>query len=450
MVKSEQTQGALSGIRILDLSRVLAGPWATQILGDLGAEVIKVEQPNRGDDTRAWGPPQFDDGRGGERQSAYYLACNRNKKSIAIDFSKPDGAAVIRKLASTADVVVENFKVGGLKKFGLDEASLRAINPGLIYCSITGFGPTGPYANRGGYDFLIQGMAGLMSITGPAAGQPGSGPTKVGAPVIDLFTGLYAAVSILAALHHRTQSGEGQSIDCALLDTALAVLANQGMNYLIGGVPPRPMGNGHPNVVPYRNFATADGEVIVAVGNDGQFIKFCQLLARPDWAADPRYATNSMRALNRVELEAKIGDALLSWCGDDLVRRMSECGVPGGPINRVDQAFADPQVKARHVVELHTNANGVEIPFTRYPSLLSSTPATIRSVPPALGEHTHEVLLGLARFTQEEIDKLEAQGVIQQQIVNMQSDQKTQVCPNVVDAGSDKSMAKFSRVPTSI
>ncbi|TPL00750.1 MULTISPECIES: CaiB/BaiF CoA-transferase family protein [unclassified Mesorhizobium] len=424
MVKRGQTQGALSGIKILDLSRVLAGPWATQILGDLGAGVIKVEQPNKGDDTRAWGPPYFDDGHGGERQSAYFMACNRNKKSIVVDFSKPEGAEIIRKLASSVDVVVENFKVGGLKKFGLDEASLRAINPNLIYCSITGFGPTGPYAHRGGYDLLMQAMGGLMSLTGPAAGQPGSEPTKVGVPVIDLFTGLYAAVSILAALHHRTRTGEGQLIDCALLDTALAILANQGMNYLLGGTAPQRKGNAHPNVVPYRNFETADGEVIVAVGNDGQFIKFCQLLGRADLAENPRYAANSMRVLNRVELEMEISDALLSWRRDDLVRRMSERGVPGGPINRVDQAFADPQVKARHVVELHSNANGVDIPFTRYPSLLSATPAKIRTVPPALGEHTHDVLRDWLKLGPAEIKDLEEQSVIQDRMANMQFDRK--------------------------
>ena len=415
MAEGGQTQGALSGIRILDLSRVLAGPWATQILGDLGAEVIKVEQPNKGDDTRAWGPPNFDDGYGGERQSAYFISCNRSKKSIVVDFSKPEGAEIIRKLAATVDVVVENFKVGGLKRVGLDEASLRSINPELIYCSITGFGPTGPYAHRGGYDLLIQAMGGLMSLTGPAADQPGSEPTKVGVPVIDLFTGLYATVSILAALHHRTRTGKGQSIDCALLDTAMAILANQGMNYLLGGTPPQRAGNAHPNVVPYRNFETADGEVIVAVGNDGQFVKFCHILDRADLAGDSRYATNSGRVLNRVELETEIRNSLRHRSREELLRLMSDAGVPGGPINRGDQAFADPQVEARNIVEHHINANGAELPLVRYPSLFSATPAKIRSVPPALGEHTREVLRDWLKLGSAEIAALEEKSVVQTQ-----------------------------------
>ncbi len=290
--------GALDGVKVLDLSRVLASPWAAQTLGDLGAEVLKVEHPARGDDTRQWGPPDMADSNG-DLFSGYYLCANRNKQALAIDFSRPEGADLVRRLARQADVVIENFKVGGLKKFGLDHESLRAENPRLLYCSITGFGQDGPYAPRGGYDFLIQGMGGLMSVTGPAAGAPGSEPTKVGVAVIDLFTGLYAVIAILAALRHRDHTGEGQHIDCALLDTSVAVLANQGMNWLIGGTQPKPMGNSHPNVVPYRNFPVADGELIIAVGNDSQFRALCRMLGDESLGTHPDYATNTARAVNR-------------------------------------------------------------------------------------------------------------------------------------------------------
>lgn len=407
---TDTASGPLAGLKVLDLSRVLAGPWSTQVLGDLGAEVIKLEQPGKGDDTRAWGPPYAHDP--DDRLSGYYLACNRNKRSIAIDITNPEGAALIRRLAADSDVVIENFKTGGLAKYGLDHASLRALNPGLVYCSITGFGLFGPYADRGGYDFLIQGMGGLMSVTGPAEGEPGSGPTKVGVPVIDLFTGLYATISILAALRHRDLTGQGQHIDCALLDTSVAILANQGMNHLLGGAIPQPMGNGHPNVVPYRNFATADGEVIVAVGNDGQFRKLCQVLERDDLGRDPRFATNSSRVAHRVDLEAELSASLSGWPRAGLLSEMTAAGVPGGPINRLDQVFADPQVQVRAMVERHGTENGDDLPFTRFPALLSETPARIRTLPPKLGEHTAEILQDWLGLTGQEIRSLAESGAV--------------------------------------
>ena len=398
MQNTPLTPGALNGVRILDLSRVLAGPWAAQALGDLGAEGLKVEHPERGDDTRHWGPPDMADSEG-DLFSGYYLCANRNKQSLAIDFSKPEGAALVRRLAQKADIVIENYKVGGLKKFGLDHESLRAENPALICCSITGFGQDGPYAPRGGYDFLIQGMGGLMSVTGPAAGTPGSEPTKVGVAVIDLFTGLYAVIAILAALRHRDQTGEGQHIDCALLDTSVAILANQGANWLIGGTKPKPMGNSHPNVVPYRNFPVADGELIIAVGNDSQFRALCKVLGDEALASHPDYATNAARATNREALETLIRGHLADRKRDDVILDMEAAGVPGGPINRVDQVFDDPQVKARKVLESHAMPDGTTVPMVRFPARLSVTPATIRRTPPKLGEDTLSVLrqeLGLS------------------------------------------------------
>lgn len=385
--------GALDGLKVLDLSRVLAGPWAAQALGDLGAEVLKVEHPLRGDDTRHWGPPNLETAEGPQAQfSAYYLCANRNKQSLGIDFSRPEGADLVRRLAAEADVVIENFKVGGLRKFGLDYESLSALNPRLIYCSVTGFGQDGPYAPRGGYDFLVQGMGGLMSITGPAEGQPGAEPTKVGVAVIDVFTGLYGVISILAALRHRDQTGRGQHIDCALLDTSVAILANQAANWLYGGIVPGTMGNSHPNVVPYRNFRVADGEVIITVGNDGQFRNLCRMLEAETLADDPRFATNSARATHRDAVEAEIASRLAGLDRDEVLARMEAAGVPGGPINRIDQVFDDPQVKARGVVEQHRMADGTEVPMVRFPARLSETPAQVRSLPPALGESTRAVL----------------------------------------------------------
>lgn len=405
---------ALSGLRVLDLSRVLAGPWSSQILGDLGAEIIKIEQPGKGDDTRSWGPPYLDTGTGDpDPFSAYYLACNRNKRSVAIDIANPEGAALIRRLAQHCDVVLENFKVGGLARYGLDYASLRAENPRLVYCSITGFGQTGPYAPRGGYDFLIQGMSGLMSVTGQPDGAPGAEPLKVGVPVSDLFTGLYATVSILAALRHRDKTGQGQHIDCALLDTQVSLLANQAMNWLVGGQVPRRLGNGHPNVVPYRCFATADGHIIVAVGNDGQFRNLCRLLDRQDLLDDARFATNAGRQTNRVELEAALADSIGTWASAPLIARLAEFGVPGGPINRVDQVFADPQIQARGLVRHITMDNGADIPMVGFPAQLSATPATYRHAPPRLGGQTQTVLHDLLGLDDDAMRDLADRQIIQ-------------------------------------
>ena len=402
--------GPLSGLKVLDLSRVLAGPWASQILGDLGAEVWKIERPSAGDDTRTWGPP-FLQGAGGVSDAAYYLCANRNKRSVAIDFGKPEGAEIVRRMAASADIVIENFKTGALARYGLDYASLSALNPRLIYCSITGFGQTGPYAMRGGYDFLIQGMSGLMSVTGRPNGEPGAGPTKVGLPVSDLFTGLYAAASILAALHHRNVAGEGQHIDCALLDSQVAVLVNQGMNYLVGGLTPGRLGNAHPNVVPYRDFETSDGHVLVACGNDGQFQSLCGLLGLPEVADDPRFKRNDGRLKHRAELEARLAEAIKTRTMAAFFAAMECAGVPGGPINRIDQALADPQIVSRGLLQQMRRRDGTLITVIGYPGRLSRTPATYRIAPQTHGEDTDEVL---AQFGVDEAarGRLRAQGVI--------------------------------------
>ena len=362
--------GPLTGLKVLDLSRVLAGPWASQILGDLGAEVWKIERPSAGDDTRTWGPP-FLQGANGVSDAAYYLCANRNKRSVAIDFAKPEGAEIVRRMAASADIVIENFKTGALARHGLDYATLSALNPRLIYCSITGFGHTGPYASRGGYDFLVQGMSGLMSVTGRPEGEPGAGPLKVGLPVSDLFTGLYATTAILAALRHRDVAGEGQHIDCALLDSQVAVLVNQGMNYLVGGQTPTRLGNAHPNVVPYRDFQTADGYVLVTCGNDGHFLSFCRMLNLPELADDERFKKNPGRLKHRVELEAKLAAAVSGWTSADLFAAMEAAGVPGGPINSIDQTLADPQVAARGMLHEMTRSDGTPVTVIGYPSKLS-------------------------------------------------------------------------------
>ncbi len=406
---------SLAGLRVLDLSRVLAGPWASQILGDLGADIIKVEHPEKGDDTRSWGPPNLrpvPGDRTDDPPSAYYLSCNRNKRSLAIDIAKPEGAALVRRLARSCDIVLENFKVGGLSRYGLDYEGLKRENPALVYCSITGFGQTGPYAPRGGYDFLIQGMSGLMSVTGHPEGAPGSEPLKVGVPVSDLFTGLYATIAVLAALRHRDRTGEGQHIDCALLDTQIAVLANQGMNWLVGGQVPKRLGNGHPNVVPYRCFATADGHIIVAVGNDGQFRALCRLLDREDLLADERFASNPGRQAHRAELEATLAESMARWTSADLIEALSGGGVPAGPINRIDQVFDDPQVVARGLVHRLETPGGTPVPIVGFPARLSRTPARYRRVPPRLGEQTDEVLSDLLDLTENELEELRAAGVI--------------------------------------
>lgn len=385
--------GALSHIRVLDLSRVLAGPWAGQILADLGAEVLKVERPGCGDDTRHWGPPFLRDARGeNTTEAAYYLSANRNKKSLTVDFTRAEGQRLIRELALQSDILLENFKVGGLAAYGLDYASLKALNPRLIYCSITGFGQDGPYAQRAGYDFMIQGLGGLMSLTGRGEGEEGAGPVKVGVALTDILTGLYASTAVLGALAHREQSGIGQHIDMALLDVQVACLANQAMNYLTTGVAPRRLGNAHPNIVPYQDFPTADGDFILTVGNDGQFRKFCEVAGHAEWAADPRFASNSARVAHRDVLIPLIRQATVFRSTAEWIAALEPAGVPCGPINDLAQVFADPQVIARGLkVELPHPLAGT-VPGVASPLRLSATPVEYRNAPPLLGEHTDAVL----------------------------------------------------------
>ena len=378
----------LEGVKVLDLSRVLAGPWCTQLLADLGAEVIKIERPGVGDDTRHWGPPWHGQGEG--RVAAYFLSCNRGKKSAAIDFSHSEGAALVRELAGRADVVVENFKVGGLAKFGLDGASLRSANPGLIYASITGFGQDGPYAERAGYDFMIQAMGGLMSITGLPDGEPGGGPLRVGVAVADLFTGMYTAVAILAALLRRERGGEGTHIDMALLDTQLAVLANQVSNYLVSGHDPPRQGNTHPNLVPYQPFDAADRPLVIAVGNDRQFARLAELVGHPEWAADARFATNAGRIANRAEIIGFLAAAIRERPAEHWLERLEAAGIPAGPINRISQALSDVQAQHRRMVRTIAG-----VPMVGSPVRIDGERADADLPPPALGEHTEEVLNGL-------------------------------------------------------
>ncbi len=384
---------ALSGLRVLDLSRVLAGPWAGQMLADLGADVVKVERPGAGDDTRAWGPPYLRDGDGRDTsEAAYFLSANRNKRSITIDFTQPEGQQQVRELVQRADVLIENFKVGGLAAYGLDYASLQALNPRLIYCSVTGFGQQGPYAKRAGYDFMIQAMGGLMSITGKADGEEGAGPVKVGVALTDILTGLYASNAILAALAERERSGLGQYIDLALLDVQVACLGNQALNYLTTGVPPKRLGNAHPNIVPYQDFPTADGDFILTVGNDGQFRKFCEVAGHPEWAADARFATNSARVANRAELVPLIRQVTVFRTTAEWIAALEQAGVPCGPINDLAQVFADPQVQARGTRIRMAHPLAGEVDLVANPIRLSRTPVDYRRPPPLLGEHNSEVL----------------------------------------------------------
>ncbi|MES2262646.1 MAG: CaiB/BaiF CoA-transferase family protein [Pseudomonadota bacterium] len=393
MRATTQRGAALAGIKVLDLSRVLAGPLAGQVLGDLGADVIKVERPEQGDDTRAWGPPYLKDGDGNDTDvAAYFLCANRNKRSVAIDIAQPEGQALVRQLALRADVVLENFKVGGLAQYGLDAASLMALNPRLVYCSITGFGQDGPYAARAGYDFLIQGMGGLMSITGAADGEPGGGPQKVGVALTDVMTGLYAAIAVQAALFERTRSGQGQHVDLSLLDVQIAGLANQASNYLAGGVLPRRMGNSHPNIVPYQDFPTADGDMILAIGNDGQFARFCAVAGHPEWAADERYATNPQRVAHRAELIRLLRQLTILRGTNEWIAALEAAGVPCGPINRIDQVFDDPHVRARGLRIEMPHPEAGTVPLVASPMRLSASPVAYRMPPPALGQHTGQVL----------------------------------------------------------
>jgi crotonobetainyl-CoA:carnitine CoA-transferase CaiB-like acyl-CoA transferase len=394
----------LKGVKVLDLSRVLAGPWCTQLLADLGAEVIKIERPGVGDDTRHWGPPWF--GEGESRVAAYFLSCNRGKKSAAIDFSRPEGAALVRKLALDADVLIENFRVGGLEKFGLGAASLRAANPRLIYASITGFGQDGPYADRAGYDYIIQGMGGLMSITGLPDGVPGGGPIRVGVAVVDLLTGLYTPVAILAALYAREKSGEGAHIDMALFDTQLAMLANQASNALVSGKDPPRQGNTHPNIVPYQTFETADQPIIIAVGNERQFARLAEICGHPEWASDERFASNAHRVANREEVVRLIGDAIAAKPAAEWLGQLEAAGIPAGPINRVTEALSDVQAQHRQMVRAIAG-----IQLVGSPVRLDGERADSDLPPPGLGQHTHEIVESLG-LSEAEIGKLEAAGVI--------------------------------------
>ncbi|GAB3395222.1 CaiB/BaiF CoA transferase family protein [Azotobacter armeniacus] len=395
--------GALSHIRVLDLSRVLAGPWAGQILADLGAEVLKVERPGTGDDTRHWGPPFLRDVNGENTpEAAYYLCANRNKKSLTVDFTQTEGQRIIRDLAAQSDILLENFKVGGLAAYGLDYASLREINPRLIYCSITGFGQDGPYAQRPGYDFMIQGLGGLMSLTGRSAGEEGAGPIKVGVALVDILTGLYAATSVLAALAHRDQSGLGQYIDLALLDVQVACLANQAQNYLTSGVAPCRIGNAHPNIVPYQDFPSADGNFILTVGNDGQFRRFCEVAGHAEWASDPRFATNQARVTHRDVLIPLIRQATVFKTTAEWIAALEVAGVPCGPINDLAKVFDDPQVQARGLKLDLPHPLAGSVAQVASPIRLSVTPVQYRNAPPLLGEHTEAVLaerLGLGAAT---------------------------------------------------
>ncbi|MEE5096713.1 CaiB/BaiF CoA-transferase family protein [Pseudomonas alliivorans] len=405
--------GALSHIRVLDLSRVLAGPWAGQILADLGADVIKVERPVCGDDTRSWGPPFLKDEAGqNTTEAAYYLSANRNKQSVTIDFTRPEGQQLVRELVAKSDIVIENFKVGGLAAYGLDYASLKAVNPKLIYCSITGFGQTGPYARRAGYDFMIQGLGGLMSLTGRPDGDEGAGPVKVGVALTDILTGLYSTTAILAALAHRDQSGTGQHIDMALLDVQVACLANQAMNYLTTGVAPKRLGNAHPNIVPYQDFPTADGDFILTVGNDSQFRKFAEVAGQSQWATDPRFLTNKLRVANRGELIPLIRQATVFKTTAQWVNELEAAGVPCGPVNDLAQVFADPQVLARGLAIELPHTLGGRVAQVASPIRLSETPVEYRRAPPLLGEHTSEVLQALLGMSDGEVAALKGVGVL--------------------------------------
>ncbi len=405
--------GPLSHIRVLDLSRVLAGPWTGQVLADLGAEVLKVERPKTGDDSRAFGPPWLKDAGGRDTaESAYFACANRGKKSITVDLSKPEGQRIVRGLAAKSDVLLENYKFGDLARYGLGYDDLGKINPRLIYCSVTGFGQTGPWRGRPGYDFMIQGMSGMMSITGERDDLPGGGPQKAGIPISDIITGMYATVAVCAALAHRAETGRGQHLDLALLDSTVAILANQGANYLATGAAPRRLGNAHPNIVPYQTFKTADGDMIVACGNDGQFRKFCEAANCAHLADDPRFATNGKRVENRDELTKRLAGIVAKRPTRQWVEALEAAGVPNGPINAIDQMFQEPQAIARGLkIELpHPTADKVSL--VRSPMRFSGTPVEHELPPPTLGQHTEEILRRVLELGHAEIAKLRADGVI--------------------------------------
>ena len=407
-----ERSGPLQHIRVLDLGRIMAAPWATQILADMGADVIKIERPGVGDDTRAWGPPFLKDKDGQPTgESGYYLACNRGKRSVTLDLSKPEGQAIARSLAATADVVIENYKVGTLKRYGLDAELLRAVNPALIYCSVTGFGQDGPRAEEAAYDFAIQAMSGLMSITGERDDAPGGGPQKVGLPIIDLMTGMYATVAILAALAKRSQTGEGDVIDLAMLDVASGILANQAMNWLLTGVAPKRNGNRHPNIQPQDVLPCADGYFVLAVGNDGQFAKMSEAIGHAEWAVDPRYATNPARVAHGAEVTAMLTEAFSEMTKAEITGRLGKAGVPCAPINEIPQVFDEPQIKHRGMLRSAPHPLAGTAPQVVNPIRYASGPLRFDHAPPLLGQHTDEVLDELGVGIKERTD-LKAKGVI--------------------------------------
>ena len=405
--------GPLSHVRVLDLSRVLAGPWAGQNLADLGAEVIKVERPKVGDDSRAFGPPWVKDKEGREtKDSAYFTSANRGKKSITVNVAKPEGQALIRALARECDVLIENYKHGDLARYGLGYDDISSVNPRLVYCSVTGFGQTGPYRERPGYDFMIQGMGGMMSVTGEPDGTPGGGPQRAGVPIADIITGMYASIAICAALANRAQSGKGQHLDLALLDSQIALLAYQNTNYFSTGTPPKRIGNLHPNIVPYQPFRSSDGEVIVACGNDNLFRKFCDAAGHSELATDPRFVTNGKRVENRTEMTRLIQEIFGKRTTAEWLELLESAGVPNGPINNIAQVFEEPQVKARGVrIELDHAAAG-KLPLVASPMRFSETPLEYRLPPPLLGEHTDQILKQFLKLNETEIGKLRADGIV--------------------------------------
>ncbi|AYY97020.1 CoA transferase [Burkholderia multivorans] len=405
--------GALSHIRVLDLTRVLAGPWCAQTLADFGADVIKIERPGAGDDTRHWGPPYLKDAHGADTaEAAYYLAANRNKRSVTVDIATPEGQQIVRELAAQSDVVLENYKVGQLKKYGLDYASLRAVKPDLVYCSVTGFGQTGPYAHRAGYDFIVQGIGGFMSITGERDGVPGGGPQKAGVAIADLATGLYSTIAVLAALAHRDRTGEGQYIDMALLDVQVALLANMNTNFLASGTPPVRWGNAHPNIVPYQTFQTSDGWIIVAVGNDGQFRKFVEAGGRPELADDERFATNPARVRHRDTLVPILAEMVKTRSKTAWIDALEAAGVPCGPINDLAEVFANEQIVARGMEVALPHPCGADVKLVRNPVRMSATPPDARTAPPLLGAHTDDVLRDMLGYDDARIAALKAKQAI--------------------------------------
>jgi len=409
-MQNQKSPRTLDGVRVLDLSRVLAGPWASQLLGDLGAEIIKIERPGAGDDTRGWGPPFLRNDAGETTDAAYFLSANRNKKSVAIDIAAPEGARLVRRIAATCQIVVENFKVGGLRKYGLDYEALARDNPALVYCSITGFGQTGPDAPRAGYDYMIQAMGGLMSITGQPDGAAGAEPMKVGVAVVDLFSGMYASTAILAALRHAERTGVGQHVDVALFDCQIAMLANQASNFLVSGTAPGRLGNAHPNIAPYQVFSTADGYIVIAVGNDSQFASFVRAVGLVSLGEDERFRTNRARVANRKSLVGMIAPLMLGRSTKDWLDVMEAAGVPAGPINTVDQVFAEPQALARAMTAPIERRDAAGVSMVVHPVKFSQTPAVCDLPPPEMGSHTDEVLSEFADGA--ELQRLKQSGVV--------------------------------------